>query len=149
MSSVWSRVVSWFHTQWENRPLVLFFLILAIAHSFSYGWWAFPIHEINQTNLPSVLTGVAGQSYSQQPFTWKVHQFLFNFIGSFTGWGALYYLIFIRLNLFKVKPEFKLEYVDIIIFIIGMIGITGYIPVTIDQIERLLGSVLQILATKA
>lgn len=128
-------VLSFFYGITEKRrELVVIYFIFGVVLSFFYGYWAFEIHDIDKKNLWG-----SGISYDEKPWFWKVHQFWFNFAGSFAGWGALGYIIFIRFNCFQnissLKPP---TFIDVIIFIIAMVGITGYLPYVISQIEILL-----------
>ena len=59
-------------------------------------------------------------------FWWKSYQFIFNFVGSFAGWFCFYVLLIRTQN---NMPQFQgFGGVDIALFILSLLGLTGHLP---------------------
>jgi hypothetical protein len=50
-----------------------------------------------------------------------IHQFFLNLSGSVVGWGALYYILYIR-------PTGPLTLIDLVLGLIAYVGILAYLP---------------------
>jgi hypothetical protein len=82
-------------------------------------------------------------------FVWKIHQFWFNFAGSALGWLALYAL---KQNLASCLPGnclSQLTFLDVVIFVIAFVGITGHLPFTTVSLLKYLMDLLTTAAKKA
>jgi hypothetical protein len=73
--------------------------------------------------------------------SWRIHQWWFNFMGSAVGWSATYYFIFYRfipLCCFTPKKS------DAAIILTALLGIAGFLPLTLSLIPRTLGSLVSL-----
>lgn len=94
------------------------FWILAIGLSMFFGLYApeifVPEEERNKWNI-------------QQ----KIYQGWFNFIGSLSGWGILYFLLVDRFDWGKSAAINSVGATDIILLVIAFAGISGQLPMTV------------------
>lgn len=63
--------------------------------------------------------------------SWNIHQFWFNFIGSFVGWAAMILLVQEYKN---ANGSFVIEIRHIVISLMILISITGHLPYLLSQI---------------
>ena len=95
--------------------------ILAIVASLFFGFYAINIFfakaKVSETK--------------NEHFSWKMHQFWLNLVGSLSGWIILYFLLKRVEHLAPNDYVFTFSFVDFISFVLCFIGITGYMPVTI------------------
>ena len=77
--------------------------------------------------------------------SWWVHQFCFNFLGSAVGWAAAYYFTFCRLIPLTCYA-FRTN--DIALVVIALLGMSGFLPLTISLIPRTLGSLVSLVVKK-
>jgi hypothetical protein len=92
--------------------------IVSLCFILFYGYNAFEVFSIKEIKTNE---GV-NISVKQMPLAWRFHQFWFNVSGSAIGWSAGYYLAW---NLWNHN---ELGILDVSIFLIFFIGITGHLP---------------------
>jgi hypothetical protein len=106
--------------------------ILALIASIFYGSYA-----INIFFAKAKVKDTKGEHFS-----WKIHQFWLNFIGSFSGWIILFFLLKRIEHLPSKDYVFTFSFQDLISFFICFIGITGYLPSTIIGIINSFGLIV-------
>lgn len=99
----------------------IMFWVVALAFSFFYGRYAVVLFEVK----------VQGENAAKARWwpTLAWHNWV-NFVGSFVGWAATYYFLFYRLmptHSFSFKAE------DLIPIVIGLLGVTGFLPYTLGK----------------
>lgn len=62
----------------------------------------------------------------ERNFWWKSYQFIFNFIGSFFGWGCFYVLLVRTQNSMPTFKDFSVG--DVVLFVLSLLGLTGHLP---------------------
>lgn len=83
------------------------------------------------------------QDTKSEHWSWKVHQFWLNFLGSLVGWIILYFLLK-RIDFLKGNNcSFVLSIRDFIYGLLAFIGITGYLPMTIVGLVNSVTSLAQ------
>jgi len=95
------------------------YVLVALAVSIFYGRWAFDIH-VHQ------MAGEGFKSAPKQAYLW--HQRWFNFVGSAVGWFALWKLIPRAL---ADAPSYSLCWGTAATAVVALLGITGYLPLTL------------------
>ena len=116
------------------------FWIIAFLASFFYSYWAFKIHLVKKEDVDNLR--------KEKNYAWFIHQFWFNFIGSITGWIILWLTIPNIFLGFCDQNTVSLEFKEIVLLFIALIGITGHLPMALygivnsfkKIIEKLLGS---------
>jgi hypothetical protein len=109
------------------------FLVFAILHTLFYTIFRHGIFEWNADPSPEnrailkvkrdIIEGKIKND--KPPFGWTVDYYLQVFLGVATGWVFLWILTEKRINLFD-KPDFaNLGVADLILFLLGWIGING------------------------
>ncbi len=101
--------------------LILIFWIFALMGSIFYGAYSVKIFTVKK--------------WPDLALCEKIHYFWQNFICSFSGWVAAYYLIFIRTSFFSYNYDFVLG--DTPIVILALTGITGTLPWLLTKITSL------------
>jgi len=94
----------------------LVFLVVAIVASVFYGTKACEIFEVPST---------------AKPWSWKIHQFWLNFAGSFVGWLALWTVTPRALTCVRESCTAQFSVSDVALFVLGFIGVTGFLPVVV------------------
>ena len=69
----------------------------------------------------------------------RIHQFWLNFVGSFVGWFCVYLFLNILLNI----RFSELSVAHVLLFGFGVIGIVGWLPVTLHSVVISLGEILK------
>jgi hypothetical protein len=118
--------------EWSGRIASWGFWLLAVLMSLFYGLAARAIFQIPDTRAyqgwvpPWVL------------WPWKVHQFWFNFVGSFIGWATGYYLVIQHLHILDRSYPLRIEIglVDMLVLLTAALGTTGYLPYTLARITE-------------
>ena len=95
--------------------------VIAIIASLFFGVYAINIF-FKKAEVPKT---------KDEHFSWKIHQFWLNFVGSLSGWIILYFLLKRVEHLASNDYVFTLSFADFISFVLCFIGITGYMPATI------------------
>jgi len=105
----------------EISPFCTFlFLALAVIHTGFYTFCAFKIHEITpRKNTP-----------------WVIHQRWFNLLGASTSWLILWSLLPCLIQSFSAQSMDCLSLKEIILFLISLIGLSGYLPFLLFGIAR-------------
>jgi hypothetical protein len=115
-----------------NCYLVVIFWIVALGFSVFYGWYAVTIHldekdKDDRKQYGKLNTWRSPQQSPSPHGSWWFHQMWLNFVGSFAGWAALFYLSFFRIPAFKNgKTEFGLA--DAFFVLLALLGVTGLLP---------------------
>lgn len=104
------------------------FLILAIFFALFYSLGRKSIFLFSSTKSPDQYKKER-EADDNGPLVWRLEQYIHIFIGVFTGWMLLWYLLDIRLSLFDLsKQNAELGLVDVGIFLLSVIGINGRLP---------------------
>lgn len=114
----------------EITPLlcIVFFSLATIATMF-YTFWAFKIHngktyyEFYGVEKGKIDPRLIGQRW-------------FNFLGSLSGWFILWLLLPNLVHCFASQATNDLSVKDIILFLIALIGISGYLPLLLFGIAK-------------
>lgn len=73
-------------------------------------------------------------TYKNAPVAWKLYRFVLEFLGVFIGWNLISTFVIIFLN-----RDLNLDTSDswslLLLLIIGLIGISGRLPVIIDSVQ--------------
>ena len=99
----------------------IIFWVIAFIFSLFYSFKAFSIHEVTPR---------------KENWPWTFHQHWFNFIGSITGWVVLWIVLPTFYQCIVNQCVNPLSFKDIILFLVAILGITGYIPLTLYGIAR-------------
>ncbi len=103
------------------------FIVIAFSASVILAWKALEIF-------------VPKEVWSNKSRAWRFHQFWFNFVGSVSGWVALWFVVrsvWMCLSQ-RCLPEPGIW--DATIAAVALVGITGYLPYTMmGVLERLQG----------
>lgn len=71
------------------------------------------------------------------PCIWKAERWLHRFIGVAVGWIIFWILLDQRMNLFSGVPNFSnLGIVDLVLFLLGWIGINGRLPTIAHDVQN-------------
>lgn len=81
------------------------FLWLGVVFAVLYGWRCFSIFDVD---------------LEEKKLDWKIHQIIFNALGAFIGWFALYFLWNTDISHFNAG--------HFVALIIAFLGISGYLP---------------------
>lgn len=116
---IYLLVISRIHQIRNSMTHTITYLFWAVAFVFSlfYGISAREIFVENQA--------------SDKPFSWKFHQFWFNFLGAATGWILLWCAIPKILYLFNFQENADFSLSDGLLVLLSFIGITGHLPLTL------------------
>jgi len=142
-----------------NIPGWLIFLIIGVGHTLFYTvfrhdifeWHADPSEGGNDKRklLYEKRKIIEGKLQNDKPpFAWKVEYYLHVFLGIAIGWVFLWILVDKRIDFFS-KPNFKdLGIADLILFLLGWIGINGRLPSIAHSIVDFMKSGISIGAGK-
>ena len=101
---------------------------VAVGCSGFYGWYAATIHTQPNHQLD---TWCSPRNVPPPHWSWWVHQFWLNSLGSLVGWAAAFYLIFYRVPSFH-RPngcwKVELGLADVFFFLVALLGVTGLLP---------------------
>jgi len=97
--------------------------IFGFLSSLFYGWKAVIIFGYPEKD----------KKLPEHANSWWIHQFWFNFIGSFVGWFLIILFIYI---LTKTNIE-KITLAHLLILLFGTLGITGLLPAFLAQIPNI------------
>ena len=95
------------------------FAVVAVTATCFYGWFG------------TTIVGQGGQKDTwgadrhQRHWSWWVHEIWINGLGCAIGWGALYYLLFVRLIFFR-QSDITLS--DVFFVVLALVGICGFLP---------------------
>lgn len=130
-----------------NVPGWLIFLSIGSIHTLFYTIFRHGIFEWNadpdENNLQKrkllkdkrkIIEGKVKDD--KPPFSWKIDYYLHVFLGIAIGWLLLWILVDKRINFF-CKPNFKdLGIADLILFVLGWIGINGRLPTIAHDVQN-------------
>lgn len=122
-------------------PSWAIFLIIGLVHSLYYAIERINIFEWHADPDEPVVVGSQLQTYEKRkllteklkilrtaPLAWEVEHFLHVFLGIATGWFLLWILVDKRIDLFGKQNFNNLQFADLILFLLGWIGINGRLP---------------------
>jgi len=95
------------------------FMLIAAAFSLFYGFRATDIFEVKTT----------GKSWS-----WRFHQWWLNFLGSASGWVALWFLVHKIAAVIHSPATVAIQPSDIALFFLSFVGITGFLPFSVVSV---------------
>jgi hypothetical protein len=126
------------YTKDVTHYFVLFpdiFILVALAASMAYGSFAERIFGNKEQRAKADKDfGILGH----------VHQFWLNFIGSGAGWVSLYLFIsFVRTNGIE-----NLSFLHLTLFLVAVLGIIGWLPMTLAGVSNALASAVERLINK-
>lgn len=93
----------------------IIFLVIAILSSIFCATYSYELHDSKEE---------ADKKKQADSKIRRVHQFVLHLLGALVGWLLLYYLLFIKINFLDIDIGWE----DLLIFLISLIGITGYLP---------------------
>lgn len=108
--------------------MFIFFLVIGFAFSLFYGlrWKEIWFLQENQKLTKS---------------RW-VHEAWFNFVGSAVGWSC-FYILFSSLSVFSWQELItNILWQHLIVFLIGLMGITGLLPYILWSISRVIEQIV-------
>jgi hypothetical protein len=106
----------------------IIYWVFALCLSLFYSLKAFKIHLTHE--------GLVNQQRKNKNYAWFFHQWWFNFIASLIGWGLIWMLLPSLILIICQQKSGTLSFVDILLLIIGLLGITGHLPLTIFGIAK-------------
>jgi len=71
-----------------------------------------------------------------------IHQHILNFLGSIVGWIILWIILPNGILIFTQQSLETLTFKEIILFIVALLGLTGYLPMALVGIARSLRDML-------
>jgi hypothetical protein len=115
------------------------FWIVALTFSCFYSFKAFSIHLTNASFVKD--------QKKNKKYAWLFHQWWFNFVGAIVGWTILWVLLpSIIIALIAHNPT-SISVADFLLLLIALLGITGYLPLTLFGIARNTESLISNLTT--
>ena len=77
------------------------------------------------------------EAMKEAPRPWYIYRFIIDFIGVFVGWILLYYTLWpMILQIMEYdQSEFKITWEIVFVIIIGLVGISGKLPIIIDSVQ--------------
>lgn len=104
------------------------FWLVALSFSLFYSFYAFKIHLTDENFIKA--------QKKNNNFAWLFHQWWFNFIGSITGWSILWILIPPFFLIFCQQTTSHISFKEFLLLLIALLGITGYLPLTLFGIAK-------------
>lgn len=146
----------------SNVDPIIFFIIAA-GHTLFYTVWRHDIFEWNAD--PDRILYPNGKKFhtearkeleekrkiikDEAPCAWKIEYYLHVFLGIAMGWIFLWVLIDKRIDFFSDNPNFgDLGFPDLVLFLLGWIGINGRLPSIAHSIVDFMKSGVSISAGK-
>ncbi|MBN2347814.1 MAG: hypothetical protein JXJ22_03190 [Bacteroidales bacterium] len=99
------------------------FLVIAVIHTTFFTIFAFKIHSTSQKLI--------NNHKENRNIAWFIFQYFFNFIGAAFAWCLLWILLPTYINAFSNQSIELIGVKEIILSIILLLGLSGYIPLTI------------------
>lgn len=118
---------------------ILAYLILSITMSLIFGFKSIEIHDELRFDENKKLLGVDNmkKDLKSKRKALLYHQYWFNFVGSFTGWIALFPILKnIFIFLCPKQTLIEISWSQFGLFLIAILGITGYLPLTIHNLAK-------------
>jgi hypothetical protein len=114
----------------EITPMctIIFWVLAALLTTF-YTFWAYKIHNGQTYHKYYKLDGKKIEAR-------LIGQRWFNFLGSIAGWLILWILLPCLTHSFSTQSTDCLSSKDIILFLLSLIGISGYLPLALFGIAR-------------
>ncbi len=106
----------------------IIFCIVAVIHTALFTIYAFKIHSIPKSLI---------DNYKRDKnFAWVIYQYFFNFIGAAFAWFLLWILLPTYISAFCNQKVSLLTTKVIILSLIVLLGLVGYIPLTLHGIAK-------------
>lgn len=86
-----------------------------------YGWYGVTVHVSHGAQLD---TPRSPRNIPPRHWSWWLHQFSVNFLGSAAGWAAAIYLIHYRVPYWSSKFDLS----DAFLVLLALLGIMGFLP---------------------
>lgn len=110
------------------------FFILAFISVLIYSFGAFDI--FHKFNIKDGIKKEEETNFKNAPRLWKLELHMHVFIGVVIGWIAMWILVDKRLHLFSSNSDYtQLGFPDLILFLIGFVGINGRLPTIAHTIQ--------------
>ncbi len=113
---------------------------MIIPTSFEYAYWAVAL--IVSLFLGFGCFSVHGANKEGSDWVWRAGQVWLNFVGAFVGWIALWFLARQWWGVWQVPSDpaksVQLTLSDIGLALTAFIGITGYLPMTMNPNDQVL-----------
>lgn len=129
-----------------NVLVLIGFLIIGVIHGMFYAIFGDDIFEYNadehfdQNKQPdNNWFKKRRQRIKDAPCAWKVEHFLHRFIGVFLGWLILWFLVDMRLHIFSGFKNYNPSLADLLLLILGYIGINGRLPSIPHAVDKWFG----------
>lgn len=117
------------------------FLIIGLIHSLYYAFNRVDIFEWHADPDEPLIVGNEIKTYEKRkmlekkreilktaPLAWKVEHFIHIFLGIAIGWFILWILLDRRIDIFHKQNFNNLNIGDLVLFLLGWIGINGRLP---------------------
>ena len=108
MDSIWTSIIFW---------------AIALTGSIFYASWGFQVHMVDEDTVDS--------QKENKKYAWLIHQWWFNFIGCLTGWVIIWILLPVIVQGVCYQNVDSFQFIDFILLITGLLGITGHLPMTL------------------
>lgn len=105
-------------------------LLIGLIVSIFYGFFADKIFWDKEQR---------SKHYKESPYPRHIQQFWLNFVGSFVGWFSIYLFLNILLHI-RLS---ELSIAHILLFGFGIIGIVGWLPMTLLGVATSLGEIVR------
>lgn len=105
-------------------------LLIGLIVSLFYGFFADKIFWDKEQR---------SKHYKESPYPRHIQQFWLNFVGSFVGWFSIYLFLNILLHI-RLS---ELSIAHILLFGFGIIGIVGWLPMTLLGVATSLGEIVR------
>lgn len=105
-------------------------LLIGLIVSLFYGFFADKIFWDKEQR---------SKHYKESPYPRHIQQFWLNFVGSFVGWFSIYLFLNILLHI-RLS---ELSIAHILLFGFGIIGVVGWLPMTLLGVATSLGEIVR------
>lgn len=113
----------------------IIFAIIGFFFGLFYSIWGYEMFD--EYNIDRGKDENKIKNLKIMPISLKVEIFWHRFTGVFLGWMFLWILLDLRIDLFSGNPKFEnLSLVDLILFLLGYIGINGRLPTIAHSVQE-------------
>lgn len=111
-----------------------YFVIIGIVFGLYYSIWGNEMFD--SYNVDRGVDDKKIKNLKIMPISLKMERFWHRLAGVFIGWMFMWVLLDMRINLFSGIPKFdSLSFVDLVLFILGYIGINGRLPTIAHSVQ--------------